>query len=437
MKLFFSIFFITIYLMAADKTLSSIYNEVRPFEGVHVPGVDTTTLDGKVMCGYQGWFNAEGDGADSGWRHYGNRNMGPGNCTFEYWPELSEFSESEKYPTRFKHEDGSTASLFSSYNQQTVERHFQWMKDYGIDGVFLQRFGASVKSSKGLKIRNKVTLNVQHGANKYGRTWANMYDLTGLRKGEIKRVLMEDWKFLVDGMQVLKDKSYLHHKGKPVISIWGIGFGDGRDYTLEECEELIDWLKNDPKYGGLTVMVGVPYYWRELKRDSVKDQKLHSIIQKADIVSPWSVGRYGAGGNTIKASQYLIQKTSKADLSWTKNAGVDYLPVIFPGFSWQNLEKARGRQAKLNHIPRLKGEFFWSQAATHVASGVNMLYVAMFDEIDEGTAIFKCSNNPPVGASKFLTYEDLPSDHYLWLSGEIKKMLKSKSVISIPIRPKN
>jgi hypothetical protein len=55
-----------------------------------------------------------------------------------------------------------------------------------------------------------------------------------------------------------------------------------------------------------------------------------------------------------------------------------------------------------------------------------MIYVAMFDEVNEGTAIFKCTNDPPVGESKFLTYEGLPSDHYLWLSGQGGKMIRGE-----------
>ncbi|MCH2208930.1 MAG: glycoside hydrolase family 71/99-like protein [Lentisphaerales bacterium] len=431
---FYSSLLILTALPAQKKKLyhAQVWATATPYAGEYNPAIDTKTLDNKVMCGYQGWFNAEGDGANSGWRHYGGRKFGPGSCTFEYWPDMSEMTDTEKFPTPFKYADGSTAHLFSSYNQQTVERHFKWMQDYGIDGVFLQRFGVSIKRAEGLKMRNQVTRNVQSGANKYGRAWANMYDLSGLKKGEIKSILMEDWKLLVDKMKILEDKSYLHHKGKPVISIWGIGFGDDRDYTLEECEELIDFLKNDPKYGGLTIKIGIPAYWRELERDSTKNPKLHEIISKADIISPWAVGRYGSGKNGLKNTGKYVNTIAKADKQWTQEKSIDYIPVIFPGFSWKNLKKYRGEDAKFDHIPRIGGEFLWFQAKGHITNGCNMLYVAMFDEIDEGTAIFKCSSNPPVGKSDFLTYKGLPSDHYLWLTGEISKMLRVGTPIEMP-----
>jgi len=59
-------------------------------------------------------------------------------------------------------------------------------------------------------------------------------------------------------------------------------------------------------------------------------------------------------------------------------------------------------------------------------AGATMIYQAMFDEMDEGTAIFKCTNSPPVGASPFLNCEGLPSDHYLWLTGMGARLLRGE-----------
>lgn len=39
---------------------------LKPYDGPSVPGVDPTTLAGKVMTGYQGWFNCPDDGAGLG-----------------------------------------------------------------------------------------------------------------------------------------------------------------------------------------------------------------------------------------------------------------------------------------------------------------------------------------------------------------------------------
>lgn len=56
-----------------------------------------------------------------------------------------------------------------------------------------------------------------------------------------------------------------------------------------------------------------------------------------------------------------------------------------------------------------------------------MIYVAMFDEVDEGTAIFKCTNDPPEEeGARFLDYEGLPSDCYLRLTGAGGQMLRGE-----------
>lgn len=69
--------------------------------------------------------------------------------------------------------------------------------------------------------------------------------------------------------------------------------------------------------------------------------------------------------------------------------------------------------------------------------GAEMLYVAMFDEIDEGTAIFKCAKKVPVGASTFVPIEEgIGSDHYLWLVGQAGKMLRKEMPLEMkqPVR---
>ena len=65
-----------------------------------------------------------------------------------------------------------------------------------------------------------------------------------------------------------------------------------------------------------------------------------------------------------------------------------YLPVIYPGFSWDNLQQ---QPPGTSQISRLGGDFLWRQFYDAANLGLDMAFVAMFDEVDEGTAIFKVS----------------------------------------------
>lgn len=377
-------------------------------------------LTGKLMCGYQGWFAAEGDGREIGWQHYGFRQSG--GCTIDLWPDVRELGKDELFDSPLKFADGKSAPVFSSANEKTVQRHFEWMRDHGIDGVFLQRFGTTLKSDKQRAFNDRVLENVRAAAAKAGRAWALMYDLSGLRAGDIEKVVMQDWKRLRNEKHIIDDAGYLHQGGRPVVAVWGIGFNDKRDYTLDECAVLFRFLRDNPEFGGTTVMAGVPFGWREQDRDATKDARLHEVVGLAGIISPWAVGRYG----TVEGAARDIAKVHDADAAWCRERKKDYLPVIFPGFSWSNLSTARGKEAKLNAIPRLDGQFLWSQAVQRIIRGADMLYVAMFDEMDEGTAIFKCADEVPVGTQGFVTNEGLQSDHYLWLTGQIGRALRKE-----------
>ena len=386
-------------------------------------------LRGKVFCGYQGWFGAPGDGTGIGFDNY--RFAGvfkPGVCVIDYWPDLTEFGEDEKYETEFRHADGSVAHLFSAANPNTVDRHFRWMDQYGIDGIFLQRFGWALKQPLTLRHRNQVLQNVRNSAAQHQRLWALMYDLTSLEAGDIAKHVIPDFKKLARDHRLANDSLYAQLNGKPVVGIWGVGFNDRRAYTLEECRQLVDFMKNDSEFGGHAVMLGVPYYWREQRQDALADSQLHAILKQADVISPWSIGRY----QSVEQARRLTKSTLPSDMKWAEKHNLAYLPVIFPGFSWHNLAAAEGRNGPLDQIPREGGRFLWSQATSVADASLDMVYVAMFDEMNEGTCIFKCSDNPPVGESPFLTYaaDQLPSDHYLWLTGQIGRLMRGEVVAS-------
>ncbi len=404
-----------------EPTRDEVIAAMKPFDGRAGVGIVRTTLIGRVLCGYQGWFAAEGDGSGRGWRHYtAGEKFEPGSCSIDLWPDLSEGDVDERFETLFRHADGRVAHVFSSSNRKTVLRHFQWMQEYGIDGVFVQRFAVETVEPQALRQINTVLAHCREGANRHGRVYAVMYDLTGLAEGGIQTVI-DDWKLLVDRMRLGKDKNdiaYQHHNGKPLVGVWGIGFNDDRKYTLAECERLIDFLKDDPQYGGFSVVIGVPNGWRTLDADSVNDPALHRVIAKADVVSPWTVGRYASPADIDSQ----VQNRWKPDREWCAEHKLDYLPVLFPGFSWHNLNA----KAPLDQIPRQRGRFLWKQFVEARNAGASMAYVAMFDEMDEGTAIFKCTNDVPVGASPFVTFDGLPSDHYLWLTGQGRALLQGR-----------
>jgi hypothetical protein len=142
--------------------------------------------------------------------------------------------------------------------------------------------------------------------------------------------------------------------------------------------------------------------------------------------------------DSLSGADDFRQNQIAPDLVEARSHGMDYMPVLFPGFSWANLN-----QGPFNQIPRNGGAFFWRQAYNAIAAGCTMLYGAMFDEVDEGTAMFKLAPTPnqlPVEGNFVPLNIDgytLPSDWYLRLAGEATKTLRGLMPLSsaMPITP--
>lgn len=385
-----------------------------------------------VYVGYQGWFHAEGDGTGLGFRHYGrDGRFEPGFVSVDYWPDLSGFDDDERYATPFRHQNGTTAHVFSSANPKTVARHFEWMREHGIDGAFVQRFGASLRGERMRRGRDRVLANVRRAAARSERAWALMYDLSGLREAELADVVAQDFRRL-SREGVFDDPRYLHLDGRPLVAVWGVGFDDGRAYSIEACSQLVDVLHAADDGARAAVMLGVPHGFRTGTRDAVTAPELQALLAEVEVLSPWAVGRLRTPTDADRGREAQLEP----DLAWCRERGVRYLPVVFPGFSWHNLRTGSPQPAPLDQIPRLGGTFLWRQALAARRAGAEAVYVAMFDEIDEGTAILPVHAAPPVGASPFLTYGELPPDHYLWLTGRIGELMRSPAPAAdtMPVR---
>jgi hypothetical protein len=396
---------------------------LHPYSGPSRSDVDATTLDGKVLCGYQGWFNTPCDGARFGFTHWGQGLEGgdSGRFTVDLWPDVSEYAAEDLCPVPgTKLPDGTPAQLYSAFRKGPVLVHTRWMRQYGIDGVFVSRFIGEAASPTRSRHVNRVLASLREGCHREGRVWAMMLDLSAGRRATTAMV-MDDWKFLCDEVKVREDARYLHHQGKPVVLLWGLGFKD-RPWSAGQGAELVAFFKNDPRYGGVYLIGGVDPFWRTLRGDSRTEAGWPEVYRSFDAISPWDAGRYRDDASMDRIRK-LVWEGDRDELG---RAGKGYMPTAFPGFSWDNLRQTPPGRTM---IPRRKGEFYWRQFAIFRALGIRTVFVGMFDEVDEGTAVYKVASQTPVG-KYFATYEGMPDDWYLKLTGAATRMIRGEEKLS-------
>jgi hypothetical protein len=382
---------------------------------------------GKIFAGYQGWFTAGGDGSPlNNWTHWSKNNnnlTANSNVNFEMYPDLREYTK--LYQTNLGNlGNGQPAKLFSSYDQETVNKHFEWMQTYNINGAALQRFGADANYAPNNwnQNRDSVAVKVKNAAESYGRKFYVMYDITDLNASQWVNAVKTDFTNNVVGtMNLTSSSAYAKQNGKPVICIWGIGFTD-RPGTAAESAELITWFKNQGYY----VIGGVPTHWRNGNEDSKPG--FLDVYKSLDMLSPWFVGRFSqlSGADHYKTNQW------EPDFAFTQANGIVYQPVIWPGFAWKNM-----KNGPVNEIPRLHGDFMWRQAYNLKSIGVNTGYIAMFDEYDEATAIAKAAENSSMIPNNqyFLTLDAdgvaVSSDFYLRLTGDINRLFNNEIPLTV------
>ncbi len=404
------------------------------FPAVAQDVVDATTMNNKVMAGYQGWFRTPDDrSGNQGWAHLFNAaTPSPEKLAFDIWPDMSELSKAEEYIVPgFSYSDKSPAYLYSAQNPKTVLRHFQWMKTYGIDGVWLSEFCGHFPGAGGERDApnvQRIMENVRKAATATGRTWAFMWDMSGfgpkLSKQQVFDIIINQWKKMVDD-GITGDTRYLHQNGKPVLLLWGF-FPNRPASQPDYMTAVLDSLLAPGKYQA-TLVGGVDPNWR-----SLGTPEFQAMLMRMQAIQPWSVGR------RIKdpATGYDVQNTSlwEGDIAKCKVNHVVFIPVFNAG---TNVAGPPPVPPKTPTVPRRMGNYLWEQfVKASKIGGINSAFIAMFDEINEGTQIMKIDIHPPIQAP-FLTYDGATGDYYLRLVGAGAKLLKTGNPITpiLPVSP--
>ena len=350
------------------------------YEAAPIP--NASSLKGLTVCGYQGWFRAPNDTASNkdAWVHWGNGVGALHNGTGieeDYWPDMSEFGDDEKFAAPgYQFADGTQAYLFSSIKAKTTLRHFQWMETYGIDGVALQNFGP-------LGLDHEVLNHTLESAAATGRVVYIEYDLSGYagRGAAAAAMLEKDWQGLRS--QGIPDHDrYVHENGLPVVGIFGFYMNR---FTGEEANAILDVFE------GTAFVAGAGQWWWRSDSPSTNWTKAYGRMGSW---SPWNAGNW----NGDKAHPAASTGWWAADKAASEKSGVMWQPEIAPGMSTNHRD---GTPPGSGRLPRLKGAYLWAQFVAAAELKVATAFVGMFDELDEGTQILKVARAPRLFQSLF------------------------------------
>jgi hypothetical protein len=237
-------------------------------------------------------------------------------------------------------------------------------------------------------------------------------------------IITTQWQSMVD-QGYTSDPNYLHQGGLPVVQIYGF-FPNTANQQLgvpATGNPLITYFKTSGKYQAVVIGSGAQNY-------GTGSADYLAMLMRLDAYIPWNVGHV----HTDATSGNIVATVSgwPTDSNTFTSNGVKFIPLVFPGTS------PAGPPAYPPTAPRRDGNFLWEQFVELSQIPItNTVYVAMFDEMNEGTQILPITSTPPVQASPFYTYDADPGDWYERLVVQGEKMLLNGTPITstIPIQP--
>lgn len=235
------------------------------------------------------------------------------------------------------------------------------------------------------------------------------YDLNGAATGStnVTATFLADLAAL---SSIISSPAYMRHNGKPVIEIWG--FGIVTAVTADDAVAIVTALKN----AGFYVILGVQQAWHA---ELVQNQPggYGPVYRLADMIQPWTVGAYG----NDNYQDFHDGRQAVEDATALRDLGIESSIVVWPGGSSSNANS----NEIFDHFPRFNGSFYQKQLNGAVNLKPTFIFGAMFDEVNEGTAIYPVLRNSELPTNqRFLGIDDdMEPDAYLKMAGEASSQL--------------
>ncbi|KAF2172726.1 hypothetical protein M409DRAFT_16687 [Zasmidium cellare ATCC 36951] len=392
---------------------------------------DHAQLNGMTVFGYQAWYPTwdpnhqpqdQVHSNDFKWFNPAQGTPGPPNppnsqVLTDTLPYVEDYPSECWETTNFILANGSHAQFFNSYCTAVIEKHFQYMVQYGIDGVFVQRFfDAATPSNDYYNATLQALQTIQQMAEKYNKYFAVEYDLSGKTDAwgpdQYLTILQNDYNNVVKPL--FSSKSYIYNGTRPVVEIWGVAINNGTGPNGSKFKDIINRFQEAPE--NPFMVAGVPHNWLDYK---TRDPNGYwPAFQQADCIQPWPVGAF----STISDFQWSVQHELLPGKAQTDSWGIKFGGAFTPGGSNRNANTNATYQPPLGS--RFNGTFYEEQLKSFSNGTVKAWFNfgAMFDEYTEGKPAIQppsFKNLPTNPNPGFLGSDDDKSPfYYMQLSGQ-------------------
>ncbi|KAL8685376.1 MAG: hypothetical protein Q9218_007799 [Villophora microphyllina] len=276
------------------------------------------------------------------------------------------------------------------------------MQENSIDGILVQRFYGQFEDESFLQLLQQI----RTAAENYGRAFAVEYDIGGVSSADFSDVvpnLLDDYANHI--APLMNSPAYLHHEGRPVLEIWGLGINQDQ-LSAADCATIFHALRsaNPNPY----VVLGVQWDWAFYRTDQRIDY--FNVFTQADVIQPWAVGAY----DDIPSYEQKYRDNFVPDKALADQLGLKYAPSILAGSSSRNRDKGT------TFGDRYNGTFYEAQLKHQLDMKPFFVFGSMFDEFPESTQVIATLTNSEVPRQDpgFFGIDDgMDHNYYLQLAG--------------------